>query len=167
MEYKWSVPLTILLPFTLALLGNYDEYSSWNVAAGSPMKACPRCDTYPTVPKTPGSPGASLTSQQCNCSEAVHIIGAGAHAATSSRTVTPLRLRPMQTRDFWTTSLLSPPLLSTSPMALVLPTSIGRSLGPRKLQLFSLMLPPKSPVSTSDFLSCELQFGVFILLAWS
>ena len=130
MEYKWSVPLTILLPFTLALLGNCDEYSSWNVAAGSPMKACPRCDTYPTVPKTPGSPGASLTSQQCNCSEAVHIIGAGAHAATSSRTVTPLRLRPMQTRDFWTTSLLSPPLLSTSPMALVLPTSIGRSLGP-------------------------------------
>ena len=64
MEYKWSVPLTILLPFTLALLGNCDQYSSWNVAAGSPMKACPRCDTYPTVPKTPGSPGASLTSQQ-------------------------------------------------------------------------------------------------------
>ncbi|KAK7814524.1 chitinase-like protein 1 [Quercus suber] len=63
MEYKWSVPLTILLAFTLALLVNCDEYSSWNVAAaGLPKKDCPKCNVHRTAPKNPGSPGASLTA---------------------------------------------------------------------------------------------------------
>nr|POE61879.1 hypothetical protein CFP56_74184 [Quercus suber] len=139
MEYKWSGPLTILLAFTLALLVNCHEYSSWNVAAaGSPIKACPHCHLHRTTP-SPGSSGASFTSQQCNCNQGVpkgstynrggpRCDGAVRDYLKTDQfenifsNLTLLRLRPMQARDFWTTSLLSPPLLSTSPMALVLPT---------------------------------------------
>ena len=71
-----------------------------------------------------------------------------------SQTVTPLRLRTMKIGASWTTSPLSLPLLTTSPMALVLPTSTGTSSEPRKSQLFLPMLPPKLPVSTSEFLFC-------------
>ena len=89
---------------------------------------------------------------------------------TCSQSVTRLRLRPMQIRDFRTTSLLSLPLLTTNPMALVLPTWTGRSLGPRKLQLFSPMLPPKPPVSSSEFMFCEymcfMDFFSFCLLCY-
>ena len=65
---------------------------------------------------------------------------------TCSQTGTPLR--PMQ-RAFGTTTLLSLPLLTTSPMALVLPTSTPPSLEPKKSQLFLPMLAPEPPVSTS------------------
>ena len=60
MEYKWSVPLTILLPFTLVLLVNCDyEYPSLN--KGLPLKRCYQCNT---LKPPPGAPGASLA---CNC----------------------------------------------------------------------------------------------------
>ena len=65
---------------------------------------------------------------------------------TCSQTGTPLR--PMQ-RAFGTTTLLSLPLLTTSPTALVLPTSTPPSLEPKKSQLFLPMLAPEPPVSTS------------------
>ena len=64
---------------------------------------------------------------------------------TCSQTGTPLR--PMQ-RAFGTTTLLSLPLLTTSPTALVLPTSTP-PLEPKKSQLFLPMLAPETPVSTS------------------
>ena len=60
MEYKWSVPLTILLPFTLVLLVNCDyKYPSLN--KGLPLKRCYQCNT---LKPPPGAPGASLA---CNC----------------------------------------------------------------------------------------------------
>ena len=65
-----------------------------------------------------------------------------------SQTVTPLR--PKQ-RASGTTTLLSLPLLSSSPMALVLPTSTGTSWEPRKSLLFLPMLAPKPPVSSVFF----------------
>ena len=65
---------------------------------------------------------------------------------TCSQTGTPLR--PMQ-RAFGTTTLLSLPLHTTSPTALVLPTSTPPSLEPKKSQLFLPMLAPEPPVSTS------------------
>ena len=82
-----------------------------------------------------------------------------------SQTVTPLRLRAMQIRHSGTTSLLLLPLLTSSPMALVLPTSTGNSREPKKLQLFLPMLPPKPPVR-SKFLFCEILIWIFKLLVW-
>ena len=50
MEYKWSVPLTILLAFTL-------------MNKGLPLKPCYHC---PTLKPPPGAAGASLA---CNCNK--------------------------------------------------------------------------------------------------
>ena len=79
---------------------------------------------------------------------------------TCSQTGTPLR--PMQ-RAFGTTTLLSLPLQSTSPMALALPTWTRTSLEPKKSQLFLPMLAPKPPVSTTVYFIREILLGNFNL----
>ena len=128
MDYKWRVLLTTVL--ILLVFVNCVKESLARVAATpshpdpeTNIPCCPGCHTY----RTPHCCFEGVVSDYFQRSQFENMFSnknsLEAHA-----------------KGFWEYTLLSVPLHTTSPMVLVLPTSIKASLEPRKSQLFLLML---------------------------